>query len=76
MGKNKFDNKNRNRYYGLRIGDIVEVKTLSGTILKCKVIAYGFMDNNRVHLRKLWSRKVFSWTAEGCKIIKFKGGKS
>lgn len=67
----KFDNKERHRYYGLRIGDLVQIKTglqNAPKILNAEVINYGFMDNNRVMLRPE-SGTDFDWIAEWCTII-------
>lgn len=67
----KFNNKNRNRYYGLRIGDLVQVKVglqSDPIFLKAEVIEYGFLDNNRVYLR-FEDGKETSWVAEQCEIF-------
>jgi hypothetical protein len=42
-----FDNENRNRYYGIRVGDIVTSR-LYGSDFHGRVIKYGFLDNNMV----------------------------
>lgn len=67
----KFDNKDRNRYYGLRVGDIVNAESIIGTILyeNCEVIAYGFMNNNKVMLRNM-DGEEFEYIAEWCNIVK------
>ncbi len=66
-----FDNINRTRYYGVRVGDIVEVENFSHDKrpkVKGTVMAYGFMDNNKV-----WINTEGDITrgcvAEWCKII-------
>jgi len=64
----EFDNENRSRYYGLRVGDIVEQKAF-GTSSKGEVIGYGFLDNNRVYVR-LESGEETDFIAEWCEIIK------
>jgi hypothetical protein len=67
----KFDNKDRNRYYGLRVGDLVQIEAglqSAPKILNAEVIDYGFMDNNRVVL-KLERGEETDWVAEWCKII-------
>jgi hypothetical protein len=64
-----FDNKERRRYYGLRIGDTV--KLLYGfnkTEPTAEVIEYGLMDNNSVKVR-LEDGRAIDWVAEWCEII-------
>lgn len=65
-----FDNAERRRYYGLRIGDIVSPKGINGKphTEDCEVIDYGFMDNNKVMLKSK-DGKEFPWVAEWCKIV-------
>jgi hypothetical protein len=65
-----FENKERNRYYGLRIGDLVTINMgMSGSKpLNAEVIEYGFFDNNRVYL-KLEDGSEISWVAEWCTLI-------
>lgn len=64
-----FDNKERRRYYGLRIGDLIEVIGFHGIPNKnAEVIQYGFGDNNRVYVEYedgTQGREV----AEYCKIL-------
>lgn len=62
-----FDNVNRNRYYGVRVGDTVELSFSSKTI-KAEVTGYDFMDNNRVYVKTEDGTNT-SWVAEWCKII-------
>ncbi|NMC61422.1 MAG: hypothetical protein GYA51_18875 [Candidatus Methanofastidiosa archaeon] len=65
----KFTNADRHRYYGLRIGDLVQIKV--GVFSKPKnaeVIDYGFLDNNRVILR-LEDGTETDWVAEWCTIV-------
>jgi len=66
-----FDNVNRNRYYGKRIGDTVKLSAsfspINNTI--AEVVEYGFMDNNRIYV-KLENGETIKWTAEHCDIIK------
>jgi len=67
--KTELDNKERRRYYGLRIGDIVSPKFSYGhDIGPCEVIEYGFMDNNAVYLKTSEGEKI-KWVAEWCTII-------
>lgn len=65
----EFDNKNRTRYYGLRIGDTVKLLYTQKKIEPiAEVIEYGFMDNNRVIVRLEDGTKT-DWVAEWCEII-------
>jgi len=65
-----FYNEERRRYYGLRKGDIVSIKSLDGKITSnAEVIEYGGMDNNRVYLRDLETKKEFGYVAEWCDIV-------
>ena len=67
-----FTNERRNRYYGLRIGDIVEFEILGHNKLRAEVIEYVYMDNNRVILRLLSGKQtgeITDWVAEWCTII-------
>lgn len=68
--KTEFDNKDRHRYYGLRVGDLVQIRTgmQNKTMLNAEVISYGFLDNNRVILR-LEDGKETDWVAEWCTIV-------
>ena len=59
-------NKNRDRYYGLRIGDTVKVDWFDGELI---VVAYGGSDNNSIYLMNEWGDGK-KCTAEECKIIK------
>jgi hypothetical protein len=61
-----FDNIDRNRYYGLRIGDIISVEFPSMNSL-AEVVDYGG-DNNRVYI-KLEDGTITDWVAEYCTII-------
>ena len=65
-----FDNVDRDRYYGLRVGDTVNLRGLDGKALyvNAEVINYGFMDNNRVTVR-LANGNETNWVAEWCEII-------
>jgi len=66
-----FDNVKRDRYYGLRIGDIVRynIPPYKTDEREYKVVRYGFMDNNRVYLQGP-EGDVFSAVAEWCEIVK------
>ncbi len=59
-----FDNKERKRYYGVRVGDRVRDNHFVGV-----VESYGFMDNNRVHVR-LDDGRLMPCVAEWCEILK------
>lgn len=67
MKPKPFDNENRNRYYGKRIGDIVTCKAFGTVIENCEVIEYGFMDNNKIYVRDPKGNE-FDWVAEWCKV--------
>jgi hypothetical protein len=64
-----FSNNDRSRYYGLRIGDIVDLKGVDGKVCQpnAEVIEYG-SDNNRVEVR-LMSGSTCDWVAEWCDIV-------
>jgi len=66
-----FDNEHRNRYYGLRKGDIVEYgySIDNPPILKGEVVEYGVMDNNAVYIDTGDGKKPKRVVAEWCKII-------
>lgn len=73
MSKSKkpFDNEERTRYYGLRVGDIVSPKGLGrveSSLGKCKVVSYCF-DNNRVKIQSIETGEQEDWVAEWCTII-------
>lgn len=61
-----FDNKERRRYYGLRVGDIISCDFLD--IKQAEVVEYGFMDNNAVYVKEA-NKKVRQVVAEWCHII-------
>lgn len=63
----KWDNEDRNRYYGLRVGDIVKSTWIKDEP-ELEVIEYGHGDNNRIYLKSP-SGKTYSPTAESCDII-------
>jgi hypothetical protein len=64
--KQQFDNSERLRYYGLRIGDIIKCDAYG--ITEAEVVNYGFFDNNSVIVKEKGKepRKV---VAEWCDII-------
>lgn len=66
-----FDNSERRRYYGLRVGDIVSPKGLNGKEWhkgQSEVFEYGFLDNNAVYIRADDGTET-KWVAEWCDII-------
>ena len=66
--KKPFDNKERTRHYGLRVGDIVYQKFGRG-IFSGEVIELNPMDNNAVFVRND-EGVVSKCVAEWCTIIK------
>lgn len=64
----EFTNENRSRYYGLRIGDVVEQRAF-GTVHRGTVFEYGVMDNNRVYVKDENGEEL-DFIAEWCTIIK------
>lgn len=70
MERKLWDNVNRNRYYGLRKGDVVDAKQLNGESAGQAVVdEYGFMDNNAVMLKFESDGSIKKWVAEWCEII-------
>jgi len=67
--KKEWSNENRDRYYGLRVGDIVQDAFGHIDIDNSEVCGYGFLDNNRVYI-KLPNGRVIGWVAEHLKIVK------
>lgn len=53
-------NVKRNRYYGIRVGDLVEygVPGIPETHHGYRVVGYGFMDNNYVILKDKNGKEV------------------
>lgn len=66
MNKNKYNLK-RIRHYGLRIGDVVELK-LKNVSEIAEVIDLDLMDNNSTTIRKE-NGVIVDCTAEECNII-------
>jgi hypothetical protein len=65
----EFDNVERHRYYGLRVGDIVFLGFKSQSPRKlAEVTGYGFMDNNRVYV-KTEDGEDTDYVAEWCEIL-------
>ena len=63
--KDRTSNKDRNRSYGLRTGDIVQSKSWKGYISKYEVVRRSSIDNNEVFCRDLetgnYSDEVAEW---------------
>lgn len=71
LPKDIYQNDDRNRAYGLRIGDLVspQWQGMESSIGKCTVIAIGVGgDNNRVKLENE-DGESHKWVAEHCEII-------
>ena len=64
-----FDNKERTRYYGKRIGDIIEYPFPSNK-RKGKVIDYGVLDNNSLFVLFEGDTFPIKVVAEWCTILK------
>jgi len=65
----QFTNENRTRYYGLRVGDIINAKSLNGTVWgKSKVLELVSMDNNKVLIESKNGTPI-EWIAEWCEIV-------
>lgn len=66
-----WDNEERKRYYGLRIGDIVDcslcaLKQFQG---EGKVVAYGGSDNNCVYVQVSDKEKPIKCVAEWLHLV-------
>ena len=66
----EFDNKERNRYYGIRVGDDVVERFNNRAVVRGEVVAYGFMDNNAVTVKELGTGRLHKCVAEWCEITK------
>ena len=64
-----WDNENRTRYYGKRVGDIVEY-TCGWPVRKerATVVGYAVGDNNRIFLQQ-GKEKAWASTAERCTVV-------
>lgn len=67
----KFTNKERHRYYGKRIGDIVSVLAPTGEDFRARklaeVVLLGFGDNNRLYTAG--NAGPHSQVAEWCELV-------
>jgi len=66
----EFNNAERRRYYGVRVGDEVEESFNDRVTVKGTVTDYGFMDNNAVFVKDERFEKPVSCFAEWCTITK------
>jgi hypothetical protein len=62
----QWDNENRTRYYGKRVGDTVEYSVF-GQVFQCEVIAYT-PNNNRIRVR-FEDGDEGDLIAELCKVV-------
>jgi hypothetical protein len=69
-----WDNQERHRYYGLRVGDTVRAPTSLLRVIEedriGEVVEYGFMDNNRVYVQYPGDKNPVAEVAEWLTIIK------
>lgn len=67
----RFTNKERNRYYGKRVGDIVSVLSPTSEDFKARklveVIRLGFTDNNCLYTA--WENGPHKEVAEWCELV-------
>ncbi len=70
METKQWDNEERRRYYGIRVGDIVRSNYFQQDQLY-EVWGYGFMDNNSVHLIEVGKENArpFPHVAEWLTIV-------
>lgn len=66
-----WDNEERRRYYGLRIGDIVDCSTsnLKQFHETAEVVAYGGTDNNAVFVKKASHKEPIRCVAEWLNLV-------
>lgn len=73
MEQKPFDNKERRRYYGVRKGDTVRLLYIPGYERNdgplAEVVEYGFLDNNRIYIKREGSEEVIDWVAEWCDVV-------
>jgi hypothetical protein len=69
--KKSWDNENRKRYYGFRIGDIVDCSTSSLKQFhgEAEIIAYGGSDNNAVYTKKTSHKESIRCVAEWLNLV-------
>ena len=61
-------NINRDRAYGLRIGDIVKARGLDRRIIENLEVVGYCGDNNKVYVRNEYG-SVTDWVAEWCELV-------
>lgn len=66
MQFDEWDNEKRERRYGLRRGDLVEVDW-GGKTLKAEVVGYPAMDNNSIFIYNGIETHIY--VAEWCKLV-------
>jgi hypothetical protein len=73
MKTRTWDNEERRRYYGVRVGDTVRLSFMPGykhgEEPLAEVVEYGFLDNNRVYVKREGSDEVIDWVAEWCDVV-------
>ena len=67
--KKPFLNENRERYYGLRVGDLVTSSWVKNNEEICEVLELSSWDNNRCYLKVEGFETPLRVTAESCKIV-------
>lgn len=63
-----FTNEKRTRYYGLRVGDIIQHSAF-GIEFQGEIIELGGSDNNCVYVKREDNGESVKAVAEWCKII-------
>jgi len=61
-------NKDRNRHYGLRIGDRIKIEISGLPTREGDVVGFSLTDNNKAYI-KYDDGKIVGWVAEWCTII-------
>lgn len=70
METKPFDNVERRRYYGVRVGDTVSISVgYPREKVLAEVVGYGFLDNNRVYIKIDGSDETTDWVAEWCDVV-------
>ncbi len=67
MDFDEWDNEDRNRYYGLRVGDLIIVKDIKGTIWGESEVV-GYVGDNNIVIIKNTNGDPIDWVAEYCDI--------
>ena len=66
----EFENLERRRYYGLRIGDLVLNSWFDDKSPIYEVVGFSYTDNNKVYIKNIKTNEIGHNVAEWCKIIK------